>query len=83
MAFRNTEIEEQKIAGAQRRCPKLKVAAEKPNKYVLTGRREDGTLMIEVSAWGIGAAIRIFEAEYFRLDKSGMLPEKSAGAAHA
>jgi hypothetical protein len=80
MAYRNTKHEEEKVAGAQRRCPKLTLSVEKPDKYVLTGCDAGGTLVIEVSAWGIGAAIRLFGAEYFRLDQAGILAAKAASA---
>ncbi len=86
MAFRITSYEDEKIALLQESCPKLKLTLLKPEKYVLTGAGTNGVSVIVISAYGLLEATRLYRAEYFRLDKVGMLPAlsgNSAGAARA
>ena len=81
MAYRNTAYEEEKIRQLAESCPKLRISLDKPDKYILMGCPGDNDApTIKIGAWGIAAAIRLYRAEYFRLDAAGMLPEKTKGA---
>ena len=83
MAFRNTPHEDKKIAALQESCPKLKLVLLKPEKYVLTGFGADGVAVIVISTYGLMEATRLYRAEYFRLDKVGLLPAIPAKAQRA
>jgi hypothetical protein len=76
MPIRNTPYETEKLAQLAAACPKLDVTIEKPEKYLLAGIGEDGVVWIRVSAYGLAAGLRLFRAEYSRLELAGLLPAR-------
>jgi hypothetical protein len=76
MAIRNTPYEDDKLRQLAESCPKLPAQLEKAkDDYVLTGS-SDGVL-IKVGRRSLTEAIRIYRAEYRRLESAGMLPAKA------